>query len=72
MKKKKGKDWLKTDNETKAIRKLFIKGSDITSLMWSLETYWFGVIETQIKAFLLQHYSKCSANFHLVKKINAF
>lgn len=39
MKKKKGKDWLKTDNETKAIRKLFIKGSDITSFMWSLETY---------------------------------
>lgn len=37
--KKNGKDWLKTDNETKAIRKLFIKASDITSFMRSLETY---------------------------------
>lgn len=51
MKKKKGKDWLKTDNETKAIRKLFIKGSDITSLMWSLETYWFGVNRNSNKSF---------------------
>lgn len=38
-KKKNGKDWLKTDNETKANRKLFIKASDITSFMRSLETY---------------------------------
>lgn len=38
-KKKNGKDWLKIDNETKVIRKFFIKVFDIIFFMRFLEIY---------------------------------